>query len=91
MSKYFPKPKPLGSNVKVELDLSNNAITANLKIATGADILEFAKNVDLASLKLEIGKLNICELETDPVDLSKLRDLVKNEVVKKTVYDELGK
>ena len=77
--------------MKVELDLSNNALTANLKNATGADILEFAKNADLASLKLEIGKLNICELETDPVDLSKLRDLVKNEVVKKTVYDELGK
>ena len=51
MSKYFPKPKPLGSNVKVELDLFNNAITADFKNATGADILEFAKNVDLASLK----------------------------------------
>ena len=25
MSEYFPKPKPLGANVEVELDLSNYA------------------------------------------------------------------
>ena len=25
MSKYFPKLKPLGENLKVELDLSNDA------------------------------------------------------------------
>ena len=25
MSEYFPKPTSLGTNVKVELDLSNNA------------------------------------------------------------------
>ena len=25
MSKYFPKLKPLGGNLKVELDLSNDA------------------------------------------------------------------
>ena len=32
MSKYFPKPKSLGANVKVELDLSNYATKADLKI-----------------------------------------------------------
>ena len=31
------------------------------------------------------------KLETTPVDLSKLSDAVKNDVVKKTVYDELFK
>ena len=25
MSEYFPKPRPLGGNVKVRLDLSNQA------------------------------------------------------------------
>ena len=49
------------------------------------------KKDDLASLKLEIDKLDIAELETTPVDLSKLSDVAKNEIVKKTVYDELVK
>ena len=32
-----PKPKFLGENVKVELDLSNYATTGNLKNAAGVD------------------------------------------------------
>ena len=35
--------------------------------------------------------LDINKLGTLPVDLSKLSNIVKNEVVKKTVYDELVK
>ena len=81
----------MGLNVKVELDLSNYATKAVLKNATGVDTFEFAKKVDLASLKSEIDKLDIGKLETTSVDLSKLSDAVKNEVVKKTVYDELVK
>ena len=38
MSEYFPKSKSLGANVKVELDLSNCAIKADLKNTKGADI-----------------------------------------------------
>ena len=44
----------------------------------------------LASLKSEIHKLDIVKLETYPVDLSQLSDLVKIEVVKKSVCDELA-
>ena len=77
--------------MKVELDLSNYATKADLKNAAGVDTFEFAKKVDLASLKSEIDKLDIGKLETTSVDLSKLSDAVKNEVVKKTVYDELVK
>ena len=33
--------------------------------------------------------LDINKLGTSPVDLSKLSNVVKNEVVKKTIYDEL--
>ena len=43
----------------------------------------------VASLKTEVDKLEIDKLVPIPVDLSKLSDLVKNDVVKKTVYDEL--
>ena len=51
MSEYFPKPKSLGGNVKVELDLFNSATKAYLKNATGVKKLKLAKKVDLASLK----------------------------------------
>ena len=54
MSEYFPKPKSLGANGKVELDLSNYATKANLKNATGVDTSKFAKKVDLGSLKSEV-------------------------------------
>ena len=89
MSQYFPKPKPLGGNVKIELDLSNYAIKADLKNATDVDTFKFAEKIDLASLRSEIDKLDIGILETTPIDLSSLSDVVKNEVVKKTVYDKL--
>ena len=43
MSEYFPKPKLLGSAGKIKLDLSNYAIKADLKNATGVNTLDFAK------------------------------------------------
>ena len=51
--------------------------------------MKFAKKVDLASLKSETDKLDIGKLETTPVDISKLSDVVKNEIVKNTEYNEL--
>ena len=37
MSEYFSEPKSSGRRVKVELDLSNYATEADLKVATGVD------------------------------------------------------
>ena len=37
MSEYFPKPKSLEGNVKVELDLSNYATKVYLKNAASVD------------------------------------------------------
>ena len=51
MSEYFPKPKLLGTNVQVELDLSNYATKAVFKNPTGAYTIDFAKKTDLANLK----------------------------------------
>ena len=51
---------------------------------------DFDKKPKLASLKLDIDRLNIDKLRTTPVDLSKLSNLAKNDVVKKTQYDELA-
>ena len=43
----------------------------------------------MASLKTEVDKLGINKLVPVPVDLSKLSDVVKKDVVKKTVDDKL--
>ena len=56
---------------------------------TDVDTLSFALKTNLASLKTEADKLDIDKLAPVPVDLSKLSDVVKNDVVKKTVYDKL--
>ena len=49
----------------------------------------FALKSNLDSLKTAVDKLDINKLVPVPVDLSKLSDVVKNDVVKKTVYDKL--
>ena len=56
---------------------------------TYLDTISFALKTNLASLKTEVDKLNIDKLVPIPVDLSKLSDIVKNDVVKKTVYNKL--
>ena len=55
------------------------------------DVSSFSPKSNLASLKTEvdINKLDINKLAPVPIDLSKLSDLVKNDVVKKTEYDKL--
>ena len=45
MSGYFPKPKPLGGIVKIELDLYNFATKADTQNATGIDTSEFDKRL----------------------------------------------
>ena len=60
-----------------------------LKNATGIDISKLASKSDLASLKAEIDKFDIETLKLVTVDLSKLSDVVKIDVVKKTVWDKL--
>ena len=55
---------------------------------THIDTSSFALKTNLANLKTENDKLDIDKLATVPVDLSKLSDIVKNNV-RKTVYDKL--
>ena len=43
----------------------------------------------MANLKTKVDKLDIDKLATVPVDLSKLSNVVKNDDVKKSVYDKL--
>ena len=90
MSQYFRKPyEPFGGYIKVKVDLSNYATKSDLKNVTHVDTSSFALKTNLGNLKTEVDKLDIDKLAPVPVDLSKLSDVVKNDIVKKTVYDEL--
>ena len=79
---YFPLYSHSKNKIEVKLDLTN-----------------YATKSDLANLKLDddksdidkLEKLNVYELKLASTDLSKLSDIVKNDVVKKTEYDELVK
>ena len=75
----------------VELNLSNDVAKSDLKSETGIDTSKFAKKPDLACLKLHVDKLDIDKLKTTLADLSKVSNVVKNDVVKKAEYDELVK
>ena len=57
---------------------------------THVDTSNFALKTNLSSLKTEVDKLDIDKLVPVPTDLSKLSNVVKNYVVKKTVYDKLA-
>ena len=84
MSQYFSKPfGSFGGNLSVKNDLSNYATKTDLKNVTHGDTSSFAVKINLASLKTEVDKLDIDKLAPVPVDLSKLSDVVKNDVVKK--------
>ena len=90
MSQYFRKPyKSLGGEMNVKVDLSHYATKADLKDATGIYTFNFSIKSNSANLKIESDKLDIDKLLPVPVDLCKLSDAIKNDVLKKTVYDKL--
>ena len=83
MSQYFPKPyEPFGGDINVKVDLSNYATKSDIKNISHVDTSSFASKANLASLKTEVSKLDIDKLVPVPVGLSKLRDVVKNDVIK---------
>ena len=90
MSQYFPKPYgSSGGDINVKVDLSNYATKSDLRNVTHVDVSSFVPKSNLASLKTEVDNLDTDKLAPVPVHLSKLSDVVKNDVVKKTEYDKL--
>ena len=71
--------------MKVELYLSNYATKTDIKNATGVDTSKFAKKVDLASLKSDVDKLDIYELEKVLTGLNTLKSKVDKLDVDKLV------
>ena len=90
MSPFSPKRyESFGWDVDVKVDLSNYSTKTGIKNISHVDTSSFALTTNLASVKTKVDILDIDKLVLVPVDLSKLSDLVKNDVVKKTVYDKL--
>ena len=90
MSQYFPKPyEPFGGDINAKVDLSNYATKTDFKNVSHVDVSSFALKSNFAGLKIEIDKIDADKLKTVPVNLAKLSNVVKNDVVKKTEYNKL--
>ena len=84
MSQYFSKTYEFsGRNIKVDLDLFNYAKKAYLKGETGIDTSMLLSKTNLASLRTKIDNLDVDKLKTVSADLSKLCNVVDNNVAKK--------
>ena len=85
MSQYFSKPnEPFGGDINVKVDLSNYAAKTHLKSGIRIDTSKLALKLYLANLKAEVDKIDVDKLKTVPVDLSKLSNVVNNDVVRKS-------
>ena len=82
MSRYFPKPyEPFGGHINVKVHWSNYATKTDIENIFHVDTSRFALKTNLANLKTEVDKLDTDKVKTVPIDLSKLTNVVKSEVV----------
>ena len=91
MSQYFSKPfnSHFDDSIDVKIDLSNHATKTDIKNILHVDTSSFALKTNLVGQKTEVDKLDIDKLVPIPADLSKLSDVVRNDVVKKDVYNKV--
>ena len=82
---YYPPYKSFSNNIKVELDLTNYATKIDLNNIFHVDTSSFSSKTNLAALKTEVDKIDVEKLKTTPVDLAKLTNTVKNDLVKKLI------
>ena len=85
MSQCFPPYRGSRGNIKVKLDQSSYATKNEFKNVTHVDVSSFVLKTNLANLKIKVDKLDITKLTPVPNDLAKLSNVVKNDVVKKTI------
>ena len=95
-SQYFPPYRSIRFGLDLEfrfieldleLDLANYATKDDVKNITHVDVSSYATKTNLAPLKSEADKIDTDTLKTLPTDWSKLSNVVKNDVVKKTDYN----
>ena len=66
--------------------MANFVTKSEVEKPTG-DTYDWSEKVDSACQKFKVDKLDVDNLERFPTDLSKLRNVLDNEVVKNSVYD----
>ena len=88
MSNYAIKPKLKNATADKTSEFAKNTNLANLKPDVHKLDTDKLKNVlvGLNDLKSIVDKLDVPKLVLFPVDCSKIRDAVKNDVVKKKKY-----
>ena len=87
MSDYFRRRyKPFDGDIIVEVNLFHYATKTDLKNVSHVNVSSFALKSNLASLKTELDKIDADKLKTVPVDLAKLSNLVRIDVIKKIEY-----
>ena len=94
MNEYFfsqSKSRRFRGDIKVKLDLSNYATKTDLENVTRVDVSSLASNKHLATLKIEVDKLDIPKLSTVPADLANLTNKVANDLVEETDFNALEK
>ena len=72
-----------GMIIHLIVALRKKTLKTDLTNITYIDASSFALKTNLTSLKTEVDKLDIDKLAPVPVDLSKVSNVVKNDVVKK--------
>ena len=73
----------LAKILMLKADLFNYTAKKNIKNILHVDTSSFTSKPNLNSLKIEVDKLDTNKLMVVPIDVSKLTDVVKNDVVKK--------
>ena len=86
-NQYFLPYESSSNNIKVKLDLTNYATKDDAKNITHVDVSSYATKTNLAALKSKVDKIDVDKLKTVPVDLAKLTNVVRNDVIKKTDYN----
>ena len=79
MSQYFSKPyKLFAGDINVKFELWNYATKIDIKNILHVDTSSFSLKSNLGNSKTEVGKLDIDNSVTVPVDLSQLSGVVKS-------------
>ena len=67
--------------------MSNYIIKSDIEIPIVADTSDLAKKVNLACLKSKVDRIDVDSVKTVSIDFFKLRDVVKNIIIEKSVFD----
>ena len=87
ITQYFPKPyEPFGGDVNAKVTCLVIQQKTDIKNISHIDTLCFALKSNLTNLKTELDNLDIDKLVSVSVDLSRMIDLLKNDILKNSIW-----